>query len=130
VVAEYGDQDQRDEHDPDRSFGPALEATLLVAAIQAKFTARHPLTPRVLAQFVSHSLPSGAVHHRPPRTHSRSSRTVPVPGARRSTVLESVLGASPREFESRILRQAPARRRASRVPRHKRQWNSGGTPVS
>ncbi len=84
--------------------------------------------PRVLAQFVSHSLPSGAVHHRPPRTHSRSSRTVPVPGARRSTVLESVLGASPREFESRILRQAPARRRASRVPRHKRQWKSGGTP--
>ena len=59
-----------------------------------------------LAQFVSHSPPSGAVHMCPPSGHRGWSRTVADRRERWSAVLESVLGATPREFESRILRHA------------------------
>jgi hypothetical protein len=49
---------------------------------------------------------------RPIRYGQPRSRTVPDPGERRPALLESVLGATPREFESRILRHADLRRRA------------------
>jgi len=58
------------------------------------------------AQFWAHSLPSAAVHRWPLGTRPRWPRTVADIGERRPAVLESVLGASPREFESRILRRA------------------------
>src|SRR5258708_1000477 len=48
---------------------------------------------------------------RPIRHGQPRSRTVANPGERWSALLESVLGASPREFESRILRHADLRRR-------------------
>jgi hypothetical protein len=64
------------------------------------------------SQMWSHSPASGTVQRRPRTAHPRRSRTVPNPGERRSAVLESVLGTSPREFESRILHQADLRRRA------------------
>jgi hypothetical protein len=50
----------------------------------------------------------------PTATRSRSdrSRTVAAIGERRCALLESVLGATPREFESRILRHADLGRRA------------------
>ncbi len=54
--------------------------------------------------FGLNSPPSGAVHRRPPVPHPRRPRTVAANGEHRSAVLESVLGATPREFESRILR--------------------------
>jgi hypothetical protein len=62
--------------------------------------------PDLLSQFLSHSPPSATVHRRPPRSGLRSSRTVADAGERWPALLESVLGASPREFESRILRHA------------------------
>src|SRR5487761_1656442 len=46
---------------------------------------------RVLAQFVAHSPPSGAVHRQPRGPRSGSSRTVAAPGEQRPAVLESVL---------------------------------------
>ena len=55
---------------------------------------------------------SGIVHRRPPGSCSRSSRTVADAGEHRPTLLESVLGATPQEFESPILRDADLRRRA------------------
>jgi hypothetical protein len=64
------------------------------------------------SQMWSHSPPSGTVHRRPPRLCSRRSRTVAAIGERRSALLESVLGATPQEFESPILRRADLRRRA------------------
>ena len=45
------------------------------------------------------------VRRRPPRPDQRRSRTREAAGGRRSAALESVLGATPREFESRILRR-------------------------
>jgi hypothetical protein len=48
----------------------------------------------------------GAVHQRPPRSCSGRSRTVADCGGRWRALLESVLGATPREFESPILRYA------------------------
>src|SRR5439155_3721542 len=66
---------------------------------------------RAWAQFWSHSSPSGAVHRCSARSRLRSSRTVATAGERRSALLEGVLGATPREFESRILRHAELRRR-------------------
>ena len=53
--------------------------------------------------------PSGTVHRCSPRSCLRSSRTVADAGERGPALLESVLGASPREFESRILRHADLR---------------------
>jgi len=49
---------------------------------------------RALAQFVSHSRPSGTVHRRSARTHPGRSRTVATEGERRSALFESVLGAT------------------------------------
>ncbi len=66
------------------------------------------------AHFWAHSPPSMAVHRRPPGTRPRWPRTVADIGERRSAVLESVLGASPREFESRILRRADLQEYPSR----------------
>jgi len=66
---------------------------------------------RAWAQFWAHSPPSATVHRCSLRSCSRSWRTVADAGERHATVLESVLGASPREFESRILRRADLRRR-------------------
>jgi hypothetical protein len=60
--------------------------------------------PRLLSQFLSHSPPSGTVHQRPLQSYSGRSRTVADLGERWPALLESVLGATPREFESRILR--------------------------
>src|SRR5215472_13453173 len=57
-----------------------------------------------------HSPLSGTVHRCSPRSCLRSSRTVADAGERGPALLESVLGASPREFESRILRHADLRR--------------------
>ena len=65
-----------------------------------------------LSQFLSHSPLSGAIHQRPPRSCSGRSRTVADAGERWPALLESVLGATPREFESRILRHADLLRRA------------------
>ena len=53
---------------------------------------------------------SGTVHQRSPGAYPRRLRTVATPGERQSAVLESVLGATPREFESRILRHADPRK--------------------
>jgi hypothetical protein len=60
--------------------------------------------------FGLNSSPSGTVHRRPLGLCSRSSRTVADAGERWSALLESVLGATPREFESRILRHADLRK--------------------
>ena len=59
-----------------------------------------------LSQFLSHSSPSAAVRRRPPESCSGRSRTVTDAGERGPALVESVLGATPREFESRILRNA------------------------
>src|SRR5215510_640086 len=60
--------------------------------------------PGLLSQFLSHSPPSGTVHRCSPRSCLRSSRTVADAGERGPALLESVLGATPQEFESPILR--------------------------
>ena len=74
-----------------------------------------PMTSRVCgptilngpwAQFWTHSSPSRAVHQWSPGLCSRGSRTVADAGERHATLLESVLGATPQEFESPILRHA------------------------
>jgi hypothetical protein len=70
---------------------------------------------RVLSQFLSHSSPSGAVHPRPHQSCSGRTQTVASDGERRSALLESVLGATPREFESRILRHPDLRKRTLRA---------------
>ena len=64
----------------------------------------------------SHSPPSGTLHRRPRAAHPRRSRTVAAIGERRSALLESVLGATPREFESRILRHGDLREHRSWLP--------------
>ncbi len=53
---------------------------------------------------VSVSHPSGTVHQRPLQQCSGRSRTVADAGERRPAFLESVLEATPQEFESPILR--------------------------
>jgi hypothetical protein len=62
--------------------------------------------PQAWAQFWAHSSMYGAVHRWSPGSCSRGSRTVADAGERWSTLLESVLGATPQEFESPILRHA------------------------
>ena len=59
-----------------------------------------------LSQFPSHSHPSAAVHQRRLSGHHAWSRPNVDPDGRSPAVLESVLVATPREFESRILRQS------------------------
>ena len=58
----------------------------------------------LLSQFLSHSPPSGAVRQCSLGWCLRSSRTMADASERRATLLESVLGATPQEFESPILR--------------------------
>jgi hypothetical protein len=60
--------------------------------------------PGLLSQFLSHSPLTATVHRRPPRSRSGRSRTVADIGERWPALLESVLGATPQEFESPILR--------------------------
>ena len=55
---------------------------------------------------LTHSPPSATVHQRPPRSRAGRSRTVADAGEHWPTLLESVLGATPQEFESPILRRA------------------------
>jgi hypothetical protein len=52
----------------------------------------------------AHSLPAATVHRRPRATHRPRSRTMAALSERGLAVLESVLGATPQEFESPILR--------------------------
>jgi hypothetical protein len=66
------------------------------------------------SQFQSHSPLSGTVHHRPPWEHHGWSRTAADPRERWPALLESVLGATPQEFESPILRRADLPERRSR----------------
>jgi hypothetical protein len=68
---------------------------------------------RAWAQFWAHSPPSRAVHLRPHDAHLHRPRTVAASGEQRPALLESVLGASPREFESRILRDPDQARHRS-----------------
>jgi hypothetical protein len=53
---------------------------------------------------------------RPSRHSQPRSRTVPDPGERRSALLETVLGATPQEFESPILRHADLLKHRSSAP--------------
>src|SRR5262249_25528709 len=62
------------------------------------------LLPSLLSQFLSHSFPSGTVHQRSLGSCLCRSRTVADGGERWPALLESVLGATPQEFESPILR--------------------------
>ena len=93
---------------PPRSAGTG--ARFSAQQIASTLTGRRPAAvllrsgpPGLLSQFLSHSPTSGTVHQRPPRSCSGRSRTVADHGERGPAVLESVLGASPRGFESRIL---------------------------
>ena len=66
-----------------------------------------PHRPAVARRLVSFSVSFTGVHRRPPpsvREHRRRSRTVANLSEHISAVLESVLGATPQEFESPILR--------------------------
>jgi hypothetical protein len=74
------------------------------------------VTTRAWAQFWSHSSPSGTVHRRSAGSCSRRPRTVADAGERWPALLESVLGATPREFESRILRHADLLKHRSSAP--------------
>jgi hypothetical protein len=77
------------------------------ASLLSRAACGGPLGP--LSQFLSHSPPSGTVHRGSPRACLRSSRTVADASERGTALLESVLGATPREFESRILRHVDLR---------------------
>src|SRR6516165_12419666 len=65
--------------------------------------------PSLLSQFLSHSSPSGTVHQCSLGWCLCSSRSVADAGERGPALLESVLGATPQEFESPILRHADLR---------------------
>ena len=93
----------------------AAHAALLRPATQPPHTWQLALA-RAWAQFWAHSPPSAAVHRRPPRACPRTSRTVTDIGERWPALLESVLGASPRGFESRILRHPDLLKHRSSVP--------------
>ena len=92
--------------------------------------------PGLLSQFVSHSPLSATVHQRQPKSCSGRSRTVADVGEHRPTLLESVLGASPRGFESRILRHADLRKRTVQAAarllahRHLAQFVATSRPLS
>jgi hypothetical protein len=82
-----------------------------------------PHRPAVARRLTHFSVSFTGVHRRPPpsvREHRRRSRTVANLSEHISAVLESVLGASPQEFESLILRQlSPAR---TSGPGHSSGW--------
>ena len=88
--------------------GPGAAPTRSLDAYRASLRGRATRSgpPGPLSQFLSHSPPSGAVHRCSPSSCLRSSRTVADVGERRPTVLESVLGATPQEYESPNLRHA------------------------
>jgi len=69
-----------------------------------------------LSQFLSHSPPPGSVHRRSRVACQRRSRAVANPGERGPALLESVLGATPQEFESPILRHADLQERTGQAP--------------
>src|SRR5690348_18400840 len=69
-----------------------------------------------LSQFLSHSPPSGTVHRPPPGSCSGRWRTAADAGERWPTLLEGVLGATPQEFESPILRHADLLKQRSLAP--------------
>ena len=83
---------------------------------QARPLARPPREQQTAPglSFGLNSLPSGTVHRRPPGPCPGSSRTVTDAGERRPALLESVLGATPQEFESPILRHADLQEHPSR----------------
>ena len=88
---------------------------------------------RAWAQFWSHSSPSAAVHRWSPGSCLGSSRTVAAAGEHWSALLESVLGATPREFESRILRHADLLKHRSLAPTGQRpelHWSNLVVSVS
>src|SRR6516162_8089946 len=89
----------------------ATHAALLRPATRPPHSGSRPW-PQAWAQFWAHSSTYGTVHRWSPGSCSRGSRTVADAGERHATVLESVLGATPQEFESPILRHADLRRRA------------------
>jgi hypothetical protein len=82
--------------------------------------------PSLLSQFLSHSPPSGTVHQCPLGSCLCSSRTVADGGERWPALLESVLGATPREFESPILRHADLRERPADALPHTRGGTGSG----
>jgi hypothetical protein len=98
---------------------PTMPSQFQRLQIQIEITGHRPasswpesaaaLHPRLWAQFWSHSSPSGTVHWRSPGSCLRSSRTVADSGERWSALLASVLGATPQEFESPILRHVDLR---------------------
>jgi len=95
---------------------------------QARLPARLPREQQTAPglSFGLNSPPSGIVHRRPPTTHLSSSRTVADPGERWAALLESVLGATPQEFESPILRHADQGKHRSVVParwRFEARWS-------
>ena len=75
------------------------------------------MTRHALVSVLSHSPPPGTVHRRPPPSRSSRPRTVAATSELRPAVLESVLGATPREFESRMLRHLDLRRHGARESR-------------
>ena len=77
---------------------------------------RSPGRTGAWSQFWSHSPPSAAVRRRPPGAKPGRSRTVAAPGGRWPAWLESVLGETPQEFESPILRHADLQKHCSSPP--------------
>ena len=80
---------------------------------------------RTWAQFWAHSSASTAVRRRPVAANPRRWRTWADLGGRWSALLESVLGATPREFESRILRYVDPP-----LPGPGRSWQAAPASVS
>jgi hypothetical protein len=79
--------------------------------------------PSLLSQFLSHSLPSGTVHRCSPRSCLGRSRTAADAGERWPALLESVLGATPQEFESPILRHTD-------LVEHRRRLGAGAVDAT
>jgi len=94
----------------DRARFNAQEIASTLTGRRSSDVPPHRGPPGLLSQFLSHSPLSGAVHQRPPRSCSGRSRTVTDLGERWPALLESVLGATPQEFASPILRRPDLRR--------------------
>jgi len=103
----------RDESLPTSGYGRACSAT---SSGDSAATPGQQALARAWAQFWAHSSPSAAVHRWLPGSSSCGSWTVADAGERHATLLESVLGATPQEFESPILRHRwPATTRSDHV---------------